>query len=326
MKRFAFLFAFAVAFAPIAAKSQSSQSWPTRPITLVVPFPAGSATDTIGRLVAENLGQRLGQPVIVENRVGGGSLVGTASVARATPDGYTLLFGTNSALVILPLLQPASMNFDPSRDFSPIGVVATLPNILIVSPKLPVNSVGELISHAKANPGKLSFASSGVGTITHLIGEHFKARTGIDTVHVPYRAGVQSAPDLMEGRMDYLFDNILWSLPMIREGKLKGLGITKLTRSPLAPDMPTIAESGVPGFEGFSWVALLAPANVPAPIVARLSTTLAAIMSDAGLAAQVAKFGAEAAEPSPEKMRAAMKEDTERWRDTIQKAQIKVQP
>jgi tripartite-type tricarboxylate transporter receptor subunit TctC len=323
MKRIAVFIACLLVLTPVAAWSQD---WPTRSILLVVPFPAGSATDTIGRLVAEQLSRRLGQPVIVENRVGGGSLVGTASVARSAPDGYTLLFGTNSALVILPLIQAASMTFDPSRDFTPIGVVATLPNILIASPKLPVNSVSELISHAKANPGKLSFASSGIGTITHLIGEHFKARAGIDVVHVPYRAGVQSAPDLMEGRMDYLFDNILWSLPMIRDGKLKGLAITTLARSPLVPDMPTVAESGVPGFEGFSWVALLAPANIPGPVAQRLSTTLAAIMSDAGLANQIAKFGAEAASPSPEKMRTLMREDTARWSDTIRSAQIKVQP
>ena len=303
-----------------------SQSWPARSITLVVPFPAGSATDTIGRLIADRLSKRLGQSVVIDNRVGGASMIGTASVARSEADGYTLLFGTNSALVILPILQRATMTFDPGRDLSPIGIVAALPNILIVSPKLPVNSVSELIQHAKANPGKLSFASSGVGTITHLIGELFKARAGIDAVHVPYRAGVQSAPDLMEGRMDYLFDNILWSLPMIREGKLKGLGITMLTRSPLAPDIPTIAESGVPGFEGFSWVSMLAPANVPAAVTQRLSSELSAIVADPGVIAELAKFGAEATTPSPDGMRKVIAEDTARWSAIIRDANIKVQP
>jgi tripartite-type tricarboxylate transporter receptor subunit TctC len=303
-----------------------SQSWPTRSITLVVPFPAGSATDTIGRLIADRLSKRLGRSVVVDNRVGGASLLGTAAVARAEPDGYTLLFGTNSALVILPLTQRASMTFDPVRDLNPIGIVAALPNILIVSPKLPVSSVRELIQHAKANPGKLSFASSGSGTITHLIGELFKSRTGIDAIHVPYRAGVQAAPDLMEGRMDYLFDNILWSLPMIREGKLKGLGITKLTRSPLAPDMPTIAEAGVPGFEGFSWVAMLAPANTPSAVTDRLSSELSTIVADPHVVAELAKFGAEAASPSPDGMRKVILEDTARWGAIIRDANIKVQP
>jgi tripartite-type tricarboxylate transporter receptor subunit TctC len=310
----------------LLATACSEASWPARAITLVVPFPAGSGTDTIGRLVADKLSQRLGQPVIIENRVGGGSLVGTAAVARAEPDGYTLLFGTNSALVILPLLQPGSVPYDPARDFTPVGVVAVLPNILIVSPKLPVNSVDEFIRHAKANPGKLSFGSSGVGTITHLIGELFKVRTGIDAVHVPYRAGVQSAPDLMEGRIDFLFDNILWSLPMIREGRLKGLGITKLTRSQLAPEMPTIAESGVPGFEGFSWVALLAPANLPPVISQRLSGELDAIMADHAIATDLARFGAEPATPGPAAMRKLMQEDSMRWAATIREAGITLQP
>ncbi len=323
MKRFSLLVAATIMMLTLAPAS--AQVWPARPITLVVPFPAGSATDTIGRLVADRLSKRLGQSVVVDNRVGGGSLVGTAFVAKADADGYTLLFGTNSALVILPLIQPAAMTFDVTRDLSPIGIVAALPNILIVSPKLPVNSVSELIQYAKANPGKLSFASSGTGTITHLIGELFKVRAGIDTVHVPYKAGVQAAPDLMEGRMDYIFDNILWSLPMIRDGKLKGLGITKLTRSPLAPDMPTIAESGVPGFEGFSWVAMLAPANVPAPVSQRLSTELAAIVADPGVVAELAKFGAEAASASPDVMRKVIVDDTARWGDIIRNANIKVQ-
>jgi tripartite-type tricarboxylate transporter receptor subunit TctC len=323
MKRLGLLVAVIMTFMQVSAWAQA---WPARPLTLVVPFPAGSATDTIGRLVADRLSKRLGQPVVVDNRVGGASLVGTASVARSEADGYTLLFGTNSALVILPLVQPAAMTFDPIRDLSPIGVVAALPNILIVSPKLPVNSVGELIQYAKANPGKLSFASSGPGTITHLIGELFKSRAGIDAVHVPYKAGVQAAPDLMEGRVHYLFDNILWSLPMIRDGKLKGLGITKLTRSPLAPDMPTIAESGLPGFEGFSWVAMLAPANVSAAVIQRLSSELSAITSDPGVVAELAKFGAEPASPSPDAMRAVILDDSARWGAIIRDANIKVQP
>jgi tripartite-type tricarboxylate transporter receptor subunit TctC len=310
----------------LLATACSEASWPARAITLVVPFPAGSGTDTIGRMIADKLSRRLGQPVVIENRAGGGSLVGTASVARAEPDGYTLLVGTNSALVISPLLQPGSVQFDPVSDFTPIGAVAVVPNLLIVSPKLPVNSVGELIRYARANPGKLSFASSGVGTITHLIGELFKVRAGIDAVHVPYRAGVQSAPDLIEGRIDYLFDNILWSLPMIRDGKLKGLGITTATRSPLAPEIPTVAESGVPGFDGFTWVGLLAPANLPPAISQRLIAELDAIMADPAIAADLARFGAEPATPGPAAMRTLMQEDSARWASTIKEAGITLQP
>ncbi len=233
---------------------------------MVVPFAAGGGTDAVARVVAEKMGARLGQPIVVENRAGAASALGTAHVAKAAPDGYTLLMTTNSAQVILPLTQASgTLAYDPDKDFSAVGLVAILPNILIVSPKLPARSVAELVDYAKARPGQLSFASSGNGTITHLIGELFKARTGIDVVHVPYRTGVQAAPDVMEGRVHFQFDNIIWSLPLIREGKLNGFAITTRQRSKLAPDMPTVAESGVPGFEGISWLGLVAPARTPEP-------------------------------------------------------------
>ena len=241
---------------------------------------------------------------MVENKAGAASAIGTAYVAKAAPDGYTLLMTTNSAMVILPLTQPAgSLNYDRS-DFSMIGLTGILPNLLIVSPKVPVNSVSELIAYAKARPGQLSFASSGNGTITHLIGELFKARTGIDVVHVPYRTGVQSAPDVMEGRVQYIFDNIIWSLPMIRAGQLKGLAITTSQRSTLAPDIPTVAESGVPGFEGITWLGLAAPAKTPEPVVARLAAELKAVLADKETIAKLAATGAEPpASPGPEGMR-----------------------
>ena len=259
-----------LAAAAFAASPLQAQTWPSRTITLVVPFAAGGGTDAIGRVIAEKLAARLGQPVVVENKAGAASAIGTAYVGKASPDGYTLLMTTNSAMVILPLTQPpGSLNYD-RNDFSMIGLTGILPNLLIVSPKVPVNSVSELIAYAKARPGQLSFASSGNGTITHLIGELFKARTGIDVVHVPYRTGVQSAPDVMEGRVQYIFDNIIWSLPMIRAGQLKGLAITTSQRSTLAPDIPTVAESGVPGFEGITWLGLAAPAKTPEPVIARL--------------------------------------------------------
>ncbi|MBW8903264.1 MAG: tripartite tricarboxylate transporter substrate binding protein, partial [Bradyrhizobium sp.] len=253
----------------LAASPATAQTWPNRTITLVVPFAAGGGTDAIGRVVAEKLAARLGQPVVVENKAGAASAIGTAYVAKAPADGYTLLMTTNSAMVILPLTQAAgSLNYDRT-DFAMIGLTGILPNLLIVSPKLPVKTVSELVAYAKDRPGQLSFASSGNGTITHLIGELFKARTGIDVVHVPYRTGVQSAPDVMEGRVQYIFDNIIWSLPMIRAGQLKGLAITTSQRSTLAPDIPTVAESGVPGFEGITWLGLAAPAKTPEPVITR---------------------------------------------------------
>ena len=262
----------AAAFA--AASCFTAQTWPTRTITLVVPFAAGGGTDAIGRVIAEKLARGSASRSWWRTRPAPQAPSARPMSRKAAPDGYTLLMTTNSAMVILPLTQPAgSLNYD-RNDFSMIGLTGILPNLLIVSPKVPVNSVSELIAYAKARPGQLSFASSGNGTITHLIGELFKARTGIDVVHVPYRTGVQSAPDVMEGRVQYIFDNIIWSLPMIRAGQLKGLAITTSQRSTLAPDIPTVAESGVPGFEGITWLGLAAPAKTPEPVIARLGAEL----------------------------------------------------
>ena len=327
--RFPTIVVHAVAWAlmGVAAPSMATaQSWPSRTITLVVPFAAGGGTDAIARVVAEKLSARLGQPVVVENKAGAASAIGTAYVAKASADGYTLLMTTNSAMVILPLIQPSgSLNYDRG-DFSLIGLTGILPNILIVSPKVPANSTAELIAHAKGKPGQLSFASSGNGTITHLIGELFKARTGIDVVHVPYRTGVQAAPDLMEGRIDYMFDNIIWSLPQIRMGKLKGLAITTRARSPLAPDIPTVAESGVPGFEGITWLGLAAPARTPDAVIARLDAELRVILNDGDVIAKLAATGAEPpTAPGPAGMQALLADDVARWTAILSEGKIKLQ-
>ena len=324
--RAAIVFVLGALAASHAAIPAAAQTWPSRTITLVVPFAAGGGTDAIGRVVAEKLAARLGQPVVVENKAGAASAIGTAYVAKAAADGYTLLMTTNSAMVILPLTQAAgSLNYDRA-DFAMIGLTGILPNLLIVSPKIPANSVSELIAYAKARPGQLSFASSGNGTITHLIGELFKARTGIDVVHVPYRTGVQSAPDVMEGRVQYIFDNIIWSLPMIRAGQLKGLAITTSQRSTLAPDIPTVAESGVPGFEGITWLGLVAPAKTPEPVIARLAAELKAVLADKETIAKLAATGAEPpAAPGPDGMSALLDEDIARWRGILSDGKIKLQ-
>jgi tripartite-type tricarboxylate transporter receptor subunit TctC len=312
--------------ASVLATSAVAQAWPTRTITLVVPFAAGGGTDAIARVLAEKLAARLGQPVVVENKAGAASAIGTAYVAKAAPDGYTLLMTTNSALVILPLIQPAgSLNYDRA-DFNLIGLTGILPNLLIVSPKVPANTTAELIAYAKERPGQLSFASSGSGTITHLIGELFNARAGISAVHVPYRTGVQSAPDVMEGRIQYIFDNIIWSLPQVRAGKIKGLAITTSRRSPLAPDIPTVAESGVPGFEGITWLGLAAPAKTPDAVVARLDKELRAALAEPDVIAKLAATGAEPpTAPGPEGMRALLAQDIERWSGILREGKIKLQ-
>ena len=313
-------------FVLFASPSAWAQAWPSRTITLVVPFAAGGGTDAIARVVAEKLAARLGQPVVVENKAGAASAIGTAYVAKAPADGYTLLMTTNSALVILPLIQPAgSLNYD-RNDFSLIGLTGILPNLLIVSPKVPANSTSELIAYATARPGQLSFASSGNGTITHLIGELFKARTGIDVVHVPYKTGVQSAPDLMEGRIQYIFDNIIWSLPMIRDGKLKGLGITSKQRSPLAPGIPTVAEQGLPGFEGITWLGLAAPAKTPDAVLRKLDAELRAVLAEPDVIRKLAATGAEPpSAPGPDGMRSMLAADLARWQGILSDGKIKLQ-
>lgn len=315
----------ALAAASMATQAQA-QAWPSRSITLVVPFAAGGGTDAIARVLAEKLAARLGQPVVVENKAGAASAIGTAYVAKAAPDGYTILMTTNSAQVILPLIQPAgSLNYDRA-DFSFIGLTGVLPNLLIVSPKVPSNTAAELIAYAKERPGQLSFASSGNGTITHLIGELFNARTGINAVHVPYRTGVQSAPDVMEGRIHYIFDNIIWSLPQVRAGKLKGLAITTRQRSRLAPDIPTVAESGVPGFEGITWLGLAAPAKTPEAVVARLDTELRAALAEPDVVAKLAATGAEPpTAPGPAGMRQMLDDDVARWKAILSEGKIKLQ-
>ncbi|HEY5962715.1 MAG TPA: tripartite tricarboxylate transporter substrate binding protein [Xanthobacteraceae bacterium] len=314
------------AAALLAGAPAFAQTWPSRPITLVVPFVAGSGTDTIARIVSEKLAARLGQPVVVENKAGAASAIGTVYVAKAEANGYTLLMTTSSAQVILPLVQPAGSLTYESSDFSPIGLTAVLPNLLIVSPKLPANNAAEFIAYAKARPGELSFASSGTGTITHLIGELFNARAGISALHVPYRTGVQAAPDVMEGRIHYQFDNIIWSLPMIRDGKLKGLAITTKQRSPLAPGIPTVAEQGLAGFEGITWLGLVAPAKTPDPVIARLNTELAAILAEPDVIAKLAATGGEPpTAKGPEGYRALLAEDSARWKAIFAEGKIKLQ-
>lgn len=297
----------------------SAQSWPSRPITMIVPFAAGGATDAIARALAQRLSQGLGQQVVVENRAGAAGGIGALAVAKATSDGHTILMATTSTHVILPLTQPA-LGYDPMKDFAAIGMVATAPNVLIASPKLPSNSVAELIAYAKANPGKVNFASSGQGTITHLIGELFTIQAGIDAVHIPYKTGVQSFAELNEGQVHFLFDSIVWSLPQIREGKLKGLGITSAQRSKLAPDLPTIAESGLPNFEGVTWFALVAPARTPDTAINRLQTELRSALADPDLAKRLAVLGAEPVTESNGNFTETVLQDTRKWGEVIKKA------
>jgi tripartite-type tricarboxylate transporter receptor subunit TctC len=298
-----------------------ADGYPDRSIALVVPFAAGGATDAIARALAERMGHALGKQVIVENRPGAGGALGAVAVSKAAPDGYTLLMSTTSTHVILPLTQ-VGISYDPVKSFAPIGMVASAPNLLVVSPKVPANSVAELIAYAKDNPGKINFASSGQGTITHLIGEMFVMDTAITAQHIPYKSGVQSFAELTTGQIHFLFDSIVWSLPQIRAGQLKGLAITSARRSSLAPDIPTVAESGIANFEGITWFGLSAPAGTPDNVLLKLRQQLSAVLSDREFVERLAILGAEPLNAQGEEFTAVVVSDMRKWAEVVKRAGI----
>ncbi len=307
----------------LAAPRLGLAAWPEKPIRLVIPFPAGGATDAVGRLLAQHLAPLLNTAVVVENRSGGGGAVGADAVAKAPADGHTLLMGTVSTHAVIPALNPRT-NYDAVREFAPIGQICTAPNVLVASPALPVNNVAQLIDWAKARNGQVNYASSGIGAVTHLIGELFKLRAGIVADHVPYRAGVQAVPDMLESRIHYLFDSVIWTLPLVREGRIKGLAVASPRRSALAPDLPTVAEAGLPGFVGETWFALYAPAGTPGEAVARLAQATATVVRLPEAVAGMARFGAEAApEVSPAALARLQAADTAKWAEVIRSAGIK---
>ena len=247
-----------------------AQAFPQKTIKIVVPFAAGGSTDVMARLVGQKMAEALGQAVVIENRPGAGGAIASDQVAKAAPDGYTLLIATTSTHAILPVANP-KLPFDAKKDFVAIGLVARAPNVLVVSPQLGVQDLKGLVQLAKSQPGKLSFASSGNGTITHLVAEAFNKAAGIQAMHVPYKTGVQALSDLVSGGIAYQFDSITWTLPQAKAGKVKALAISSSKRSALAPELPTVAESGLPGFEGLTWFGFMAPAGTPEPILKRLA-------------------------------------------------------
>ena len=247
----------------------AAQAFPNKPVRLVVPFPPGGPLDTVGRALAQKLTEAWGQSVIVDNRPGAGGNIGADLVAKAAPDGYTVVMGALSTHAVNPSLY-AKMPYDAVKDFAPITLVAITPNVLVVNPSLPVNSVRELVAYAKANPGKLAFGSGSNGSAGHLAGELFKADTGTDLLHVPFKGAAPAMQALLSGDIQLMFDNLASASAQVKAGKLKALAVTTARRSPLAPDLPTMAESGVPGFDISTWFGLLAPAGTPPEIVGQV--------------------------------------------------------
>jgi tripartite-type tricarboxylate transporter receptor subunit TctC len=314
--------ALLLAAAGLAALPTLAQTFPSRPLKLVVPFAPGGSTDAIARLVAEKMAGGLGQAVVVENRPGAAGAIATEQVVKSPADGYTLLLSTTSTHALLPLANPR-VSFDPASALAPIGMVARAPNVLVVSPSLPVRNVQEFVALARSRPGSMSFASSGNGTITHLVGEAFKSASGIQAVHVPYKTGVQALTDLSSGQVQFQFDSIVWTLPQARAGKLRALAVTGAKRSPLAPDLPTVAESGIAGFEGVTWFGLAVPAATPREAVARLHAELQRALQAPEIQERFAAQGAEPAPGAPEDMARQMREDRSKWGKVIQDAGVK---
>jgi len=308
----------------VSAGAVSADTYPSRPITIVVPSAPGGLSDGFVRLVGDAMQAAWGQPVVMEHRPGAGGIIGTQHVAKAAPDGYTLLMGNIGPLAINPSLYP-SVPYDVGRDLKAVALVSSYPNVLVVNPKVPVKTVQELIKLAKDKPGSLNFASAGVGQSHHLSGEMFKNMTGVDIVHVPYKGTGPALADLLGGHVEMMFSNVPAAITYIKAGTLRPLGSTGLARSKALPDVPTIAEAGVPGYDVISWLAMVAPAKTPDAIVDRLNAViLKALASPAG-EKHLASLGADPGTGSPAAFDAFMKAEQKKWGDLIRAAGIKVQ-
>jgi tripartite-type tricarboxylate transporter receptor subunit TctC len=316
------VFAFSV-LAPAQA-----QTWPSKAVRIVVPFPPGGTTDIVARSIGVELQRMWQHPVVIENRPGAGGNIGADLVAKAAPDGYTLLMGTVGTHAINKALfeqNGAKMPFDPAKDFVPITLAAGVPNVMVINPKLPVNSVAEFIAYAKARPGQLNMASSGNGTSIHLSGELFKTVTGVYMVHFPYRGSAPAVTDLIAGNMNVMFDNLPSALPHIKSGRLKALAVTSRTRSPALPDVPTIEEAaGLKGFDASSWFGLFAPAGTPRAIVDKILGDVAKALA---LPAVRERFIAQGADPggnTPDQFAAFIRAETDKWTRVVKFSNAKV--
>lgn len=304
--------------------SSHAQQYPQRPITLVIPFPPGAATDAFGRLISRRMSQDLGQQIVVMNRDGAAGIIGTEYVTRAAPDGYTLLWGTSSGLAIMPALKK-KLPYDPQRDLAPISLGAKVAWVLVVHPSVPANSVKEFVALAKARPGKLNFASAGTGGAPHLAGELFKSVTGINIVHIPYRGTALFATDLVAGQVDLGFASPVTTLPFTRTGRLKALAVTVTKRLDIYPDVPTMAEAGLPGFDLTQWYAMLAPAHTPASIIAALNTAIRTALVDPDVIKRLTDEGGIPSPTSTQGLADFIRKETASYAKIIQTAGIRTE-
>jgi len=307
-----------LAFALLTSVSPA-QSWPTKPIRWVVPFAPGGTTDILARTIADKLTIALGKPVIVENNPGAGGSVGATQTAKAAPDGYTIMGGTISTHAINASLYK-KLPYDPVKDFVPITLIARVPNLLVVNPDVPAKSVKELIALMKANPGKYTFASSGNGTSQHLSGELFKSMAGVDMQHIPYKGSPPALQDVVGGQVTMTFDNITTAWPLAKAGKLRALAVTTAKRSPIAPDVPTLAESGLAGYEVGSWQGVFAPAGTPPDVIKRLNTEIVKIINMPDVRAKLEALGAEPVGNSSDEFATIVKSEVAKWAKVVKES------
>jgi tripartite-type tricarboxylate transporter receptor subunit TctC len=305
-------FAVAIILTHAAPLAAQAQSYPNRPVKIIVPTPPGGPVDVMARLVANQIAPLIGQTVFIDNRGGAANTLGSAEAARAAPDGYTLLYSSSSGLVIAPMLQK-NAGYDALKSYDPIALVAATANILVVHPSVPARSVQELVAYAKANPGKINFSSGGIGTLPHLIGEYFKSRAGIDVVHVPYRGGAPSIQDVVAGNIQFTFEGISVLLPLIREGLLRGLAVTSPARSPLLPELATMIESGFPDFQATAWTGLLAPHGTPPEILGKLNSAVNTALRTPEMKASLDKLAGDALGGPPRDLTKIIEADLGKW-------------
>ena len=319
VSRILFLIGACFGLSTFAATAQA-QNWPTKPVTLIVPFAPGGTTDIVSRIIAQQLSAKLGQTFVVENVGGAGGTLGATNAARAVPDGYTVFMATVAHTMAPGIYKTLAYDFE--KDFDPITIVATVPNILVVNPQLPVKNVAELIAYLKANPGKVSYGSAGVGSTEHMSAELFKALSGTDIVHVPYRGGAPMLADLIAGNIQMAIETSGAATPLVKAGSIRALAVSPAKRSALFPDLPTLAESGLKGYDVSTWYGFLVPKGTPEPIRTKLYNATVEILKSPDIIKKLADFGAEPGGMPPAEFAAFIREETDKWVDLAKKANI----
>lgn len=309
--------------AGLLVAAQAQAAFPERPVTLVVPFAAGGSTDVVARVIAEKMSEDLGQQVVVQNVAGAGGSLGAGNVARAEPDGYTILMGTVATHALNPLILK-SKPYDAEADFTPVSLLVLVPNVLVVNPELPAKSVEELLALLKAEPDKWSYASSGNGTPLHLSGELFKSMAGVTMEHIPYKGSGPALNDLLGNQVSIMFDNLPSSSAHIKAGTLRALAVTTAERAPSFPDVPTMAEAGLPGYETYTWNALFAPKDTPKEVVDRLNAAAVKAMADPGVAERMKEFSATIVASSPEELATHVKAEIAKWTPVVKDANVQM--